>query len=69
VIDTSTGALDGLYRDHEPAESALHRLRARYPGGSWFLFALHGDGEGDVVPEAMFWRNRLAEIHGKEEPH
>lgn len=59
VIDTGTGAIDGVYPDQHDANSALERMKARFPGGSWFLFALHSDGDGDVIPDAMFWRNRL----------
>lgn len=60
VIDTSTGATDGLYPDQHDANSALERMEARFPGGSWFLFALHSDGDGEIIPDAMFWRNRLS---------
>lgn len=59
VTETSTGAMDGVYKYQRDAEGVLARMKQRYPDGKWFLFALHSDGSDGVIPDAMFWKNRL----------
>lgn len=59
VIETNTGAMDGVYTHVDDASGVLGRMEKRYPHGKWFLFALHSDPKGSVIPDAMFWTNRL----------